>query len=94
MKLLKRNTPEKSNRAEYLQQAEQATDIVQSGVENGNFLDMNRKLQKLTQEENSKERFIFDYPPIFLAVITLIICISFTIGYILSFNRIWDNDLF
>lgn len=47
---------------EYMNQAEQITNIIVSGLEKEEYSEINKQLSLLTQADNNKEIFVFEYP--------------------------------
>lgn len=60
----------------YIKEAKKAADIVDKGIEKGDFSDMNEKLGKLSDTNIEREKYVFESPSN-LSVIIIIVCSVF-----------------
>lgn len=56
----------------YIKDAKKAADIVDKGIEKGNFSDMNEKLEKLSGTKVEREQYVFEGSSSFSTVLTII----------------------
>lgn len=66
----------------YIKEAEKAADIVDNGIEKGDFSDMNEKLEKLSGAKIERERFVFGSTASSGAVITIVFSVILTMIFI------------
>ena len=57
----------------YIKEAKKAADIVDKGIEKGDFSDMNEKLGKLSDTNIEREKYVFESPSNLSAII-IIVC--------------------
>ncbi len=84
---IEKNTIDESyvgNSEDYIIQAEKAADVVSAGLKEGNYTDMCRTLESMSEEKVSEEKYIFKSPGIMLQVITVIICVAMCIFFLVG----------
>ena len=63
---------------EYLQEAKEAVDIVNNGVEKGSFSEMTERLDKLPSVNSSRDKYVFEYNCPAARTWGVVVCILFT----------------
>lgn len=62
---------------EYLQEAQEAVDIVNNGVEKGSFSEMTERLDKLPSVNSSRDKYVFEYNCPAVRTWGVVVCILF-----------------
>lgn len=62
---------------EYLQEAQEAVDIVNNGVEKGSFSEMTERLDKLPSVNSSRDKYVFEYNCLAARTWGVVVCILF-----------------
>lgn len=68
----------------YIKDAKKAADIVDKGIEKGDFSDMNEKLEKLSSAKVEREQYVFESSASGGAVITIVFSALFTMIFVCS----------
>ncbi len=72
---------EKQKEDIYIKEAEKAANIVDKGVENGEFSELTQKLDNLPSASVSRDRYVFDRPKSIMYTITICFCLIMSIVY-------------
>ncbi len=85
----KKRTPHAEDAPEYnpgpLEQAEEISNIVALGLEQGNYAEISQQLVRFAPQDEKRERYVFDHPKIVGSTIVILACVIFSLLYLYFF---------